>query len=203
MRIGAGGIRGEVLSPVEPGDLSVAVKSDAFRVRTTSDAVHAVPGRHNLAAADADVTRLRLPVEGSRGFETGSGTLTPTPTLDFGLRHDGGDAETGTGIELSTGLRYAGDGVTVEGSVRTLVAHETEGYEESGASGAMCIDPGASRQGSGLCSCRLGFGQSPDTTTHPTKRSERLHATRSPVVKCSQTFDQVHRIPQTKMKDEL
>ena len=40
-------------------------------------------------------------------------------------------------------------------------------------------------------------------TTNPTESSERLHATRSSLVKCGQTLDQVHRIPQTKMKDEL
>ena len=66
------------------------------------------------------------------------------------MRHDGGDAETGTGVEVGAGIRYAGSGVTVEGSVRGLVAHEASGYEEWGASGSVRIDPGASGRGLSL-----------------------------------------------------
>ena len=60
------------------------------------------------------------------------------------------DAETGTGVEVGAGIRYAGSGVTVEGSVRGLVAHEASGYEEWGASGTVRIDPGASGRGLSL-----------------------------------------------------
>ena len=146
MRMGAIGARGEVISPEEPDGLTVALKSDAFWVRTSSDAVNGPDG--NLAASEADVTRVRLLVEGSRSFETGSGTL--TPSLELGLRNDGGDAETGTGIEAGAGLRYSGGGVTVEGSVRTLIAHQQSGYEEWGASGSVRIDPGPSGEGLSL-----------------------------------------------------
>ena len=146
MRMGAVGARGEVISPEEPDRLTVALKSDAFWVRTSSDAVNGPGG--NLAASEADVTRVRVLVEGSRSFETGSGRL--TPSLELGLRNDGGDAETGTGIEAGAGLRYSGGGVTVEGSVRTLVTHEEAGYEEWGASGSVRIDPGPSGEGLSL-----------------------------------------------------
>ena len=146
MRMGAIGARGEVLSPAEPGALAVAVKSDALWVRTSSDAVRGSTG--NLEASEADVSRLRLLVVGSRTFETGGGAL--TPTLELGLRQDGGDAETGTGIEAGAGLRYEGDGVTVEGSIRTLVAHEASGYEEWGAAGSIRIGPGSSGRGLSL-----------------------------------------------------
>ena len=142
MSMGAIGARGEVISPAEPDGLAVALKSDAFWVRTTSERV---PG---LMGSEADVNRVRLLVEGSRSFEAGSGTL--TPTLELGVRNDGGDAETGTGTEAGAGLRYAGGGVTVEGSVRTLVTHEETGYEEWGASGAVRIDPGPSGEGLSL-----------------------------------------------------
>ena len=63
------------------------------------------------------------------------------------MRQDGGDAETGAGIELGARLRYTRPGVTVEGAVRGLVAHEEAGYEEWGASGAIRIDPGTSGRG--------------------------------------------------------
>ena len=149
MRMGALGARGEVLTPAEPDGLALAVRSDAFWVRTTSDAARAREGAHgNLAAAEADASRLRLVVEGSRRYAAGSGTL--TPSVEVGLRHDGGDAETGTGIEMGAAVRYAGEGVSIEGAVRTLVAHEETGYEEWGASGAVRIDPGASGRGLSL-----------------------------------------------------
>ena len=142
MRMGAVGARGEALSPTEPGDLTVAVKSDAFWVRTTSERV---PG---LMGAEADVTRMRLLVEGSRNFESESGAL--VPSIEVGVRHDGGDAETGTGIEAGAGLRYSSGHLSIEGSVRTLVAHEESGYEEWGASGAIRLSPNASGRGLSL-----------------------------------------------------
>ena len=146
MRMGAVGVRGEVLSPAAPGGLALAVRSDALWVRTSSDAVRASYG--NLGAAQADATRLRLALEGSRSFEAGAGAL--TPRLEVGLRHDGGDAETGSGVELGASVRYEGAGVSAEGAVRTLVAHESQGYEEWGASGALRIAPDASGRGLSL-----------------------------------------------------
>ena len=59
------------------------------------------------------------------------------PPAKSGVRVDGGDAETGTGLEVGAGMRYARGPVTIEGQVRALVAHEESGYEEWGASGAI------------------------------------------------------------------
>ncbi len=146
MRMGAAGVRGEVLSPETPDGLRVAVKSDLFWVRTTSEAVRGDGG--NLRGSEADVGRVRVIVEGSRRFAVWGGTL--TPSLEVGLRHDGGDAEEGTGVEAGAGFRYAGTGVTVGGSVRALVAREGTGYEEWGASGAVRFEPGGSGRGFSL-----------------------------------------------------
>ena len=72
-----------------------------------------------------------------------------TPSLEVGVRHDGGDAETGTGIEVGGGLSYTDPalGLTVDAKVRSLVAHEDTDYAEWGASGSVHIDPGASGRG--------------------------------------------------------
>ena len=119
-------------------------------VRTQSDAVAGdADNGGNLAAAEADVTRLRLVLEGSRAFEIGADRLL-TPSVSVGLRHDGGAAETGTGLEVGGGVAYAGDGITVEGRVRALVAHEDSSYEEWGASGSLRIDPGEFGRGLSL-----------------------------------------------------
>ena len=148
MRMGAIGAKGKVLSAGESGGFDIALKSDAFWVRMKSDAVESARlGR--MEAATGDATRLRLTLEGSREFATESGG-TFTPSAEVGLRQDGGDAETGAGMEIGTRLRYTRPGVTLEGAVRGLVAHESSDYEEWGASAALRIDPGDSGEGLSL-----------------------------------------------------
>ena len=80
----------------------------------------------------------------------GGGTL--TPSLEVGLRHDGGDAETGAGVELGAGLAWAdlASGVSAELRGRWLAAHESSGYEEWGAAGSVRIDPGEAGRGLSL-----------------------------------------------------
>ena len=140
MRMGAVGFKGRVLG--EPGEdpLMLNMKSDAMWVGTKSERMG------DMVAMQGDVTKLRLTLEGERVFAAGEGA-TFTPSAEVGLRHDGGDAETGTGLEVGTGLRYVAGVLTVEGKVRTLVAHEDSGYEEWGASGAVRITPSASGRG--------------------------------------------------------
>ena len=148
MTVGAIGAHGTVLTPSEAAGFALAVRSDAFWVRMGSDAVRSASAG-NLAATRADASRLRLTAAGSRAFPLGAHD-TLTPTLEVGVRHDGGDAETGTGLEVGAGLRYAGDGITIEGAVRSLVAHEADGYEEWGASGSVRVTPGGSGRGFSL-----------------------------------------------------
>ena len=150
MRMGAVGARGTVLDRPSEGGLELAVKSDAMWVQTESDRTV------GLESAEGDVTRVRVILEGDRVFKLGDDE-TLTPTGEIGLRHDGGDAETGTGVEIGAGIRYAGGMVSVEASVRTLVAHEESGYEEWGASGAIHVSPDASGRGLSL-SIAPGWG---------------------------------------------
>ena len=149
MRMVGVGVKSTVLDGSGPNRVGLNVKSDAMWVRTESDAVEAEGPEGRLESAEGDVTRLRLIVEGERVFETGGGA-TFTPTGQVGLRHDGGDAETGTGVELGAGIRYSAGALTIEGAVRALVAHEESGYEEWGASGAIRVNPGPSGRGLSL-----------------------------------------------------
>ena len=125
MRMGAVGVKGTVLDGSGPSGVGLSVKSDAMWGRTESDRTV------GLESAEGDVSRLRLIVEGERVFEAGDGA-TFTPTGQVGLRLDGGDAETGSGVEVGGGLRYIAGPLTIEGQVRMLVAHEESGYEEWG-----------------------------------------------------------------------
>ena len=115
-------------------------KSDVLVVRTESEAVP------DLNAADARTRRLRLMLEGSREVELAEGIL--RPSLEVGLRYDGGDAETGSGLELGGGLRYANSkGFTLEVRARGLLAHEQSDYEEWGVSASVSLTPGAGGRG--------------------------------------------------------
>ena len=61
----------------------------------------------------------------------------------MGIRQDGGDAETGRGMDLGAGLALA-DGVTglaVDIRVRRLLVHEADGFAESGMSVSVSYDP--------------------------------------------------------------
>ena len=110
-------------------------------MRTESEATKGIEG------AKADVTRLRLILDASRPFALGESTL--TPALEVGVRHDGGDAETGAGVELGAGLGWAdpASGVSAELRGRWLAAHESSGYEEWGVSGLGAHRPGRARAG--------------------------------------------------------
>ena len=140
MRMGAVGVKGQVLDGSGPSGIGLNVKSDAMWVGTKSG------DTSELAATEGDVTRLRLIVQGERAFAIeGGGTFVPSG--EVGLRFDGGDAETGTGVEVGGGLRYTAGPLTVEGQVRALVAHEASGYEEWGMSGAIRVTPSSSGRG--------------------------------------------------------
>ena len=148
MRMGAIGTRGEVLPTDASGGVELVLRSDAFWVRMESEAVESErSGR--LEASTGDASRLRLVLEGSRTFDLGSGWAL-APSAAAGVRHDGGDAGTGTGVEVGAGMRLAARGITIGGRVRTLVTHESDGLEEWGASWSIGISPSASGQGLSL-----------------------------------------------------
>ena len=147
MTLAALGVRGDLLRPAEAGGFALALKADAFWVRTESEAV-STPGVGNLAAARADASRLRAVVDGSRTFSLAGGR-TMTPSLEFGLRHDGGDAETGTGLELGAGVGYADPSRGLDFALRVhgLAAHAEDGYSDWGVSGQLRLVPGGSGRG--------------------------------------------------------
>ena len=97
--------------------------------------------------AEGDTNRLRLGVEGAYEHAlAGGGRL--TPSLEAGLRHDGGDGATGFGVELGGGLAWNDPamGLTVKGWGWALVMHGSE-IGEWGAGGSVLLDPGAAGLG--------------------------------------------------------
>ena len=120
--------------------LRAGVKADALWVGTAIDGVDGPAGR--LAATEAAVTRFRTGLEGSRGY-TLAGRLSLTPSVEVGLRHDGGDAETGAGMDVGAGLIVsdASTGLAVDVRVRTLLVHQAEGFSERGMALSVSYNP--------------------------------------------------------------
>ena len=76
------------------------MKSDALWVRTASDETDGLQG------AVADTSRIRLLLTGQHQRALPNDALL-FPSFELGIRYDDGDAETGFGMELGGGLRYA------------------------------------------------------------------------------------------------
>ena len=153
-RMAAAGLRGDLLeAPAQGSGPALALTSDALWARTASEKTR------DLAASASDVTRLRLGLEGSyRMALEGSGHL--TPRLEVGARHDGGDAETGSGIELGGGIAWNDPalGLSLDVSGRTLIAHEDGALEDRGFAAALGFDPRPQSERGPSFSLRQDFG---------------------------------------------
>ena len=145
MQMGAVGARGALLTQDGTGGMDLALKTDAFFVRVESEAAV------NSVETEADASRVRLVLEGGRTFALGGGA-TIRPLLELGVRYDGGDAETGAGVEVGGGVAYAdaASGLSVDARARMLAAHADSDYEEWGASATVRLDPGETGRGLSL-----------------------------------------------------
>ena len=136
----AGGLRGTLIDGGSDG-LTVTGTTDAMAVGTSSGSVTGADG--TLAAAQATVTRLRLGLTAQRPFLLGNreadNGATLTPSLELGLRHDGGDAETGFGLDLGGGIVLSApeQGLAAELRGRALLSHAAEGFRDQGFSGSL------------------------------------------------------------------
>ena len=118
------------------GGASLRWRADALMTRTDSEAV---PG---LAASSAETSRLRVGLEAAWSRTLGSGA-TLVPRLELGLRRDGGDAETGFGLEAGGGFRFAdpGRGLSVSVDGRALALHEDGDMKDWGLAVSLEWDP--------------------------------------------------------------
>ena len=139
MGMAAGGMRGDLADSVVAG-FGLAFKADALWVGTAIDGVDGPGG--NLGATEAAVTRVRTGLEASRGYRFERG-LSLTPSVEVGLRHDGGDAERGAGLDVGAGLVVSdtSTGLAVDVRVRMLLVHQADGFSERGLSLAVSYDP--------------------------------------------------------------
>ncbi len=160
MTLTAAGLQSKLLTPEQTGGYGLDLKGDVFWVRTKSGDMVAENGSVFLAATSADSSRLRLALEGSRPFRLESGA-TLTPMVEVGVRHDGGDSETGAGLDFGGGIAYSGPGsrLRVELRAQTLLLHADGDRREWGISGSFRLVPG--ELGRGL-SASLTHGRGAD-----------------------------------------
>ena len=145
MGMGGLGVRGDLGTPERLRGFDLAVRSDAFWVGMDA------PATPDRPAVEGAASRARLALEGARPLALSAGRDL-SPSLEMGLRFDGGDAETGVGMEIGGGLGYTdpGRGLSITSSARRLMAHRDDGYEEWGMAGSVTLDPGRLGRGASL-----------------------------------------------------
>ena len=135
MSMAAAGARGSLMTPAETVGPGIDVTADVLALRISSDATS------ELAASEAEVTRLRLGLEGFwQGLEIADGAL--VPTFEIGVRQDEGDAETGMGAHVGAALAWSdpASGLSAEASAQGLLTHEDKGLRKREFSGALIWD---------------------------------------------------------------
>ncbi len=152
MRSFAGGGGGQIMALGNGGTLRL--KGEVSQTWVNVDADRA----NNIRSLDVDVNRVRVSLEARQPWAISHATKLQS-TLEVGARHDGGDGETGTGLELNAGLRYHTQRLTLEGNIHTLLGRED--YDEWGISGTIILQSGKDGQGLSL-SLSPGYGEAGD-----------------------------------------
>ncbi len=136
MAMAVGGLRRALA--MEFGGADLSLRGDAGFLSLETDS-----GMMAIDGLSASVSRLRLGLEAAWEGESA------TPFVEVSGRFDGGDGQTGGGLELAGGLRIlsAESGFGLEAKGRVLAMHTGEGYSESGISVTASFEPGAAGRG--------------------------------------------------------
>ena len=120
------------------GRFNLALRGDAANVWFASE-----DGNGAVDGLSVDLNRIRVGIEGSFQTDTGQGgTLEPFGKVS--VRSDGGDGDTGTGVEIAGGVRMTSNTFTLEVQGRMLAMHGADDYCESGLSLMAKLNPSAS-----------------------------------------------------------
>ena len=142
MSLGMVGLRAQLVGGAS-GGLDLDLIGDAGITKlSTSDS-----GSASLSNLEASVQRARVGLEASRTSDMGNGMLV-TPFAQVAGRYDGGDGQTGNGLEVAGGLRIAGGRAGLEARGRLLAMHTGEEVKEHGVSVVAYVRPmGTAGQG--------------------------------------------------------
>ena len=136
LSMAAAGLRGLLIEGGAEG-FSLTAKTDVLAVETTTAPVEGL-----MASSHAGVTRLRLALEGTLPVQLSDVSVLST-SLETGLRLDGGEAETGFGLEMGAAMVWHQQkhGLSAEVRGRGLLTHAAEGFSNRGLSTALSWDP--------------------------------------------------------------
>ena len=108
-----------------------------------------VEGGGRIDEQTVSANRLRLALKGSHAYEAGMDGQV-TPEIEVALRQDGGDGQTGAGVEVGGGLRYEGGGFTLEAMARSLVSDGDDSVEYKEWGAHLLLQRSAGTGGRGL-----------------------------------------------------
>ena len=141
MSLGMVGLRAQLVGGAS-GSLDLDLIGDAGITKLTTG-----EGSASLDDLEASVQRARIGLEASRTSDMGNGMLV-TPFAQIAGRYDGGDGQSGNGLEVAGGLRISGGRAGLEARGRYLAIHTGEEVKEQGVSVVAYVRPmGAGGQG--------------------------------------------------------
>ncbi|MCY4173244.1 MAG: autotransporter outer membrane beta-barrel domain-containing protein [Cyanobacteria bacterium MAG CAR3_bin_5] len=144
MVMGAVGMDGLLIDGAADG-FSLSTTTDLLTVKTTTEQVD------DLSSTEGSVSRLRLGLEATRPFPLANDAAL-LPSLEIGIRHDGGDAESGFGLEVGAGIAWSApqQGITAEVKGRSLLTHADQEFRQQGLALSFAWQPNASNRGPSL-----------------------------------------------------
>ena len=157
--VGAGG-GGQVW---RDGNSDIRLKAEVMSTEMTVDENAEMP-----ESLTVNATLLRVAMQASR-TEHLLGGGSRSPSLSLGVRHDGGDGNTGTGAEVGGSVRYDNPQTRVSASASVNLLVGRSDYEEWGISGMLRLSPGADGQGLSFI-LRPGYGGNAEASVGDTSR---------------------------------
>ena len=135
LAMAVGGLEGALEGIVGLPGAEIGWSADALWTRTTSDAGDGLP------SLGGQSTRLRFGLDVAWERLLASGGML-RPRMELALRHDGGDAETGSGLEFGGGFDWTDPrGFSLSLDARTLAVHEEGGFRDWGLGSTFAYDP--------------------------------------------------------------
>ena len=125
--------------------ITLSTTADVLTLKASSAAVD------GLESSEGSLSRLRLGIEATRPFPLSNGASL-LPAMEMGIRQDGGDAETGFGLDLGAGILWSDPERGISGSLqgRTLLAHAQEDFQEQGLALSFSWQPNPDNRGPSL-----------------------------------------------------
>ena len=163
MVMGAVGLDGLLIDGGAEG-FSLSTTTDLLTVKTTTEETD------GLESSTANVSRLRVGLEATRPVPLPN-DASLLPSMEMGIRHDGGDAETGFGLEVGAALAWNDPqrGISAELKGRSLLTHVDEHFQQQGLALSFAWNPNPSNRGPSLAlSHAVGAPAVMDTLLNPT-----------------------------------